>query len=270
MDNREPIDLFITTYLRQAYTEKTLQYLEERTKYPYRLFIINNGGNDEVLDAYKDKIFLRVDVTPNSGVHNAWNLSLAMAESNYFITSDNDIYLPDLRNRMLAHNSMGTDLINQHTTLTDQPCWLERMVKFMDERPDYGAISLHPHVLIGDVSFNLNDPEDVKEVGHCGAVMRIMRTEAVRKTLGWDHVIKSGRNHEELTICSRLKTAGYKIGRTTRIRAYHPFKSDIPGSTWGYPPEFPPELQGHRPEIAEYVKAFDKPEAYDNQTWLPL
>jgi len=243
----KPIDIFIATYLRQFYTQKTLEYLEQRTKYPYRLFILNNGGNDEVLDAYKEKIFLRVDLIPNAGIHALWNTALALAESDYFITTDNDIYVPDL-----------------------EPDWLTQTVKFMDERPDYGAISLHPHIFVGAVGIDPNDPEDVKERNMCGAVMRIMRREAVWKAGGWERVIRTGRNHEERTICSRLKTAGYKVGICSRIRAYHPFGKDIPDqSGWGYPAEFPPDKQGHRPELKDEVLRFDNIAAYDERTWLP-
>jgi len=88
----------------------------------------------------KDKIFLRIKLIPNSGVHAAWNIALSMAESEYFITSDNDIYVPDLESD-----------------------WLTQMVKFMDKRPDYGAISLCPHVFIGAAGIDPSDPEEVKE-----------------------------------------------------------------------------------------------------------
>jgi GT2 family glycosyltransferase len=244
----KPIDIFVTCYLRQFYTEKTINYLFERTKYPFRLFVIHNGGNDEVLEIAnkQNRIFLTVNNSYNVGVHAAWNQALAMAESDYFITSDNDIFVPDL-----------------------DPDWLTQLIKFMDERPDYGAISLCPHVFIGAAGIDPKDPEDVKERNMCGAVMRIMRRDAVWKAGGWEHVIRTGRNHEERTVCSRLQSVGYKIGICSRLRAYHPFGKDIPGS-WGYPPEFTPEMQGHRPEIAEYVKSFDNPERFDQKTWLPL
>ena len=249
----KPIDIFITTYLRQAFTEKTIEYLFERTKYPFRLFVIDNGGNGEVLtEAVKqNKVFLWIKNSVNIGIHASWNLALSMAESEYFITSDNDIYVPDF-----------SGFIENH-------CWLERMVKFMDERPDYGAISLHPHVFIGAAGIDPTDSEDVKERNMCGAVMRIMRTEAVRKSGGWDHVIRTSRNHEERTICSRLHDAGYKVGVATRIRAYHPFGKDIEGNLgWGYT-TITPEEQGHNPDLAEYVKQFDNIDAYDSKTWLP-
>jgi len=232
------IDIFLTTFLRQHFTANTIKYLKERTKTPYRLTIIDNGGNEE----FKDEVDLYVGLSENIGIHGAWNIALALSESEYFITSDNDIYVPQT-----------------------EPDWLSQMVKFMDERPTYGAISLHPHILIGAVGFDPKDPEDVKEVNMCGAVMRIMRTEAVRKVNGWEHKISSGRNNEERWICSRLQGNGWKTGRTTKLRAYHPFGK----TNWGYPESFTPEMQKHNAELKDYVGQFDQMEAYDNETWLP-
>ena len=220
---------------------ETIRYLKERTKYPYRLFLIHNGGNEEALIKYANDFFLVIDPNYNVGIHAAWNIALALAESEYFITSDNDIYVPDTN-----------------------PDWLSTLVRFMDERPDYGAISLHPHILIGNVSEDPNDPEDVKEVDHCGAVMRIMRRDAVWQAGGWEKWVRQGRNHEEHTICSRLHEKGWKTGRTTKLRAYHPF-----GDNWGYPEDFTPEMQGHNPALKEEVKQFDQPTAYDEKTFLP-
>lgn len=264
----EPIDIFITAYLRPQFTRETLRYLFERTRYPFRLFLIHLGGNDEVIKEYADKIFLIIDIPDNIGIHASWNIALSLAESKYFITSDNDIYVPDLisYHKMPALRVDNNDkVLGKYLSPTGPgPCWLERMVGFMDERKDYGAISLHPHVIIGNASEDPTDPEDVKEVDHCGAVMRIMRRSAVWSAGGWERQIKSGRNHEEKTICSRLHEIGMKVGRTTRIRAYHPF-----GENWGYPESFTPEMQNHNPNLKDYVKQFDHMEAYDQKTWLP-
>lgn len=231
------IDIFIGSYLRQNQTMKTIEYLKERTKHPYRLFLIDNGGNV----TFKDQVDHYVELHGNFGVHALWNTALALAESEYFITTDNDIYVPDL-----------------------DPDWLTQLVRFMDERPDYGAISLHPHVFIGAAGIDPLDPEDVKERNMCGAVMRIMRREAVWKAGGWENKIEAGRNHEERTICSRLQTAGYKVGITSRLRAFHPFPPN-----WGYPKEFTPEMQKHNPELEQYVQSFGNMNSYDNKTWLP-
>jgi glycosyltransferase involved in cell wall biosynthesis len=238
------IDIFIGSYLRQEYTRQTIKYLKERTKYPYRLFLLDNGGNKEL----KNEVDIYIGNSENLGIHALWNMALSLAESDYFITSDNDIFVPDL-----------------------EPDWLTQMVQFMDERPDYGAISLCPHVFIGAAGIDPNEKEDVLERNMCGAVMRIMRTDAVRKAGGWLHVIRTGRNHEESTICSQLQTAGYKVGIATRVRAYHPFGKGIEdnGGGWGYPASFTPEMQKHRPELKDYVISFDQPDAYDEKTFLP-
>lgn len=257
----QPIDIFIGSYLRAQYTDKTIEYLLNRTNYPYRLFLIDQGGNQEIYEKYKDKIFLYIKLSQNIGVHAMWNLSLSLAESNYFITTDNDIFAPDLKDRILRKD-------NNYKVTSLQPDWLSRLVGFMDERPDYGAISLHPHIFIGAAGIDPNDLEDVKERNMCGAVLRILRREAVYKAGGWERKIEAGRNHEESTICSRLQTLGYKVGICSRIRAYHPFGKDV-GGNWGYPKEFTPEQQKHNPALEQYVQQFDNMDAYDNDTWLP-
>lgn len=233
----KPVDIFITAFQRQSLTGETIRYLRSRTKYPYRLFLIDNGGNH----VFKDAVDYYIGLSNNVGIHCAWNIALGMAESEYFITTDNDIYVPDL-----------------------ELDWLSQLVGFMDERPDYGAISLHPHIFVGAAGIDPNDPEDVKERNMCGAVMRIMRRDAVWKSGGWENKIEAGRNHEERTICSRLQTNGYKVGITSRIRAFHPFPPN-----WGYNEEFTPEMQKHNPELADYVTSFNNMDAYDNKTWLP-
>ena len=252
---QKPIDIFLCAYLRPMFTEQTILYLKERTKYPYRLFLINNGGNEDITETYKDDIFMTIKLSKNAGVTAAWQIALSLAESEYFITSDNDIYVPELI-----------------STQGNPQDWLEYLIKYMEQRPDFGAISLSPHVLIGDAPMDPTDPEDVKEVPWCGAVMRIMRKDAVKKVNGWADdslpLIRGDRGHEERLVCGRLKEAGYKAGRTTRLRAYHPFGKTT-GGNWGYPEDITPEMQGHNPDLKDYVQQFDNMEAYDERTWLP-
>lgn len=233
----KPVDIFITTFLRQEFSSKCIKYLKERTKTPFRLFVIDNGGNEHL----REEAFLYIALSNNIGVHAAWNLALSLAESDYFITTDPDLLVPDL-----------------------EPDWLSQLCDVMDSNPGYGAISLHPHVFIGAAGIDPATSLPVVERNMCGAVMRIMRTEAVRDAGGWEHKIESGRNHEERTICSRLQSKGWKVGITPKIRAYHLF-----GENWGYPESFTPEMQKHNPELKDYVKQFDHIESYDPKTWMP-
>lgn len=265
-----PIDIFILCYKRPVYTRKTLEYLFERTNYPFRLFLLIQEDDKEsnaVANSFGDKIFMKVNFSKNVGISVAWNIALALAESEYFITSDNDIYVPELRDR----NEINEFYPDGAVRVFDKnaPCWLERLVTYMDERPQYGAISLHPHVFIGAAGIDPHDPEDVKERNMAGGVMRLMRREAVWKAGGWEREIKSGRGTEERVIASRLQTHGYKVGICSRIRAFHPFGKDIEGNTgWGYT-DITPEQQGHNPELKDYVLSFDNPDGYDEKTWMP-
>ena len=235
------VDIFITTYLRQEFTRECIQYLKERTKSPYRLFIIDNGGNEQ----FAKDAFCYIGLSRNIGIHAAWNIALSLAASEYFVTADPDLLVPLL-----------------------DPDWLSQMAAFMDQRSDFAAISMHPHVFIGAVPLDANDPQDVVERNMAGAVFRIMRTNLCRSVGGWDHTINEGRNHEERTICSRLQERGYKVGITPRIRAYHNFGKSS-GGNWGYEKWFTPERQKHTPELEQYVLQFDNRDLYDEKTWLP-
>ena len=66
------IDVFIATYQRQELTRNTLKYLKERTTYPYRLFLLDNGGNEE----FKDQVDYYVGFSKNMGIHALWNVAL--------------------------------------------------------------------------------------------------------------------------------------------------------------------------------------------------
>ena len=228
-------------------TEKCLTYLNNRTKYPYRLFVIDNGstdGTDELLRTWEKKgtIFHWVRMSKNVGVHAGWNLSLGLVMSKYFITADNDLYLPDL-----------------------DPDWLSQLVGLIKHNPDYAAIAAQPHTFLGARTPVLH-PSGVSEVGHCGAVFRIMKTELVKKAGGWKKTFDSKRNDEEKTICSRLQTLGYKVGYACKIKCFHDFGED---DNWGYG-KIKPHEHGHRvpgKEIWPTPNMMNKLELYNPKTW---
>lgn len=244
----KPIDIFMTCWNRASFTHNTLTYLYERTKYPYRVIAIDNNSEDETqnilaVSEVVGKVFHTVKHTKNIGIHQAWNTALGLADSEYFITTDNDIYVPQV-----------------------DPDWLTQLVQFMDDRPDYGAIALQPHMFLGS-SDPTPDPSGVVEVSHCGAVMRLMRKKAVLEAGGWDKHYNANRNHEELTVCSRLRTAGYKCGYTSYLRAYHDWGDD---NNWGYG-DVHPHVHGHRipgEEIWPSPEAMkNQDDQFDTNTW---
>lgn len=243
----DPVDIIIGTFNRKAMTEKCLTYLNNRTKYPYRLFVVDNNstdGTDEILRRFEKKgtIFHWVKMSKNVGIHMLWNTGLGLVSSEYYCTADNDLYVPDL-----------------------EPDWLDQMVRLIRNNPEYGAIAAQPHTFLGARAPEVH-PSGVSEVGHCGAVFRIMKTELVKKAGGWKYVFDSKRNDEEKTICSRLKTLGYKVGYANHIKCWHDFGTD---DNWGYE-KITPHEHGHRIpglEIWPTPSMLNKPELYDEKTW---
>ena len=242
----EPIDIVITAFKRPKMLMETIKYLKERTKYPYRLFIIHNGGSEEALIECEKDTFLIIDPSYNVGIHCAWNLALAMVSSKYFITCDPDILVPDL-----------------------EPDWLTQMVELMDRRTDYGAIALQPHKFIGLEPSVYPDDGEIINTPMVGAVARLMRLDAVWKGGGWERFVRQSRNHEEATIAGRLNAVGYKIGYTSKMKAFHMFGTEGESDPWGYEKDVTPESHGHR-NIWPIPWVYGRREEYDNKTWEKL
>ena len=242
----QPIDIFITAFKRPKMTMETIKYLKERTKYPYRLFMIHQEGNEEAMIEYANDFLLIIDPNYNVGIHQAWNWSLATAASDYFITTDNDILVPDL-----------------------EPDWLTQLVGLMDARPDFGAIALQPHKFIGlEPSVYPNDGEIIS-TPMVGACMRIMRRDAVWKAGGWERWVRQSRNHEEATICGRLNAVGYKFGYAAKMKAFHMFGTEGESNYWGYPLDSKPEDTGHR-DLWPPLYIYGDRTKHNEKTWDEL
>lgn len=225
----KPIDIWMVAYQRKEMTENAINYLCTRTDYPYRLFVVDNHSTDgthEMLQKMeKDgRVFLSVRLSRNVGIHMAHNIGLALVDSDYCISTDNDIYVPDLRER-------------------DGACWLTHMVGLMDDPKNkiYSAIAAQPHVFLGAKGLD-GAKNGVFEAPMCGAVMRIMRTDVIKRVGGWDRRYDANRNHEEKTICSRIQSLHGKVGYAENIVCYHDFGED---NNWGYE-DIHPHEHGHR------------------------
>jgi GT2 family glycosyltransferase len=104
---------------------------------------------------------------------------------------------------------------------------------------------------------------EVKETTHCGGVLRMMRTELVRKVGGWPDE-DTTRGHEEIYICGKLREMGYKVGYFVDMFAWHQFGDD---DNWGYGGISLSE-HGHNP-IQPGSSFYDKIKC-DPKTWRPL
>jgi len=243
------ISIVMTSYLRLNYTEQTIKYLRERTDTPFRLIVVDNGSDSSTQDMLirGKKLGLIDDLVllkENYGIHAAKNIGFSLVHGHdFYVDTDNDIFVPKLT-----------------------PDWLTHLYSLMSRNPDYGAIACQPQTFIGGIS-RLSEGKGVFETSHCGAVMRMMRVDAVRKAGGWEKVWDAKRNHEEHYICGLLKGQGLKVGYANDIICFHPFHQEGTDK-WGYPAHMTPEEHGHHDvHIPDSVADISR---YNPFTWKEL
>jgi len=218
----EPVDIVMVSYQRFDFTKKSIQYIKERTKTPYRLIVVDNCSDLEIqqkLFNLKQNGYIQhlILLEENYGIHMAKNYGLSLVRSErYYIDTDNDLLCPNL-----------------------EPDWITSLVGLMDKYPKYGAIACRPQVLVGRGGHEFDGPDEVVKFNHLGAHLRIMRTDVVRKVGGWEKNWTANRNHEDKYISTLLQDEGYDVGYAKNVRCFHQFSVN-----WGYK-DIPIEKHGH-------------------------
>jgi len=234
-----PIDIVMTTWKREELTTLSLSVLEKNTNYPYRLILIDNGSKEDAREFYAQTADIYIKLDKNYGLEKAKNIGMDYVESDYFISTDNDILVPP------------------EGPLTDnQGDWLESLIMLKDGLPEYAAIALRPQTLVGTDDKKVFTDEDsiITEFSHIPGYMRIMDTKLTKEAGAWGDK-RPLRGHEELWISNKFKEMGYKVGWATQLRCCHLFGED----NWGYG-DLKPEEHGHIPiwpmpkDNFEYIK----------------
>ena len=224
MELTKPIDIVLVCWNRPKFTRWSIQSIRDNTKYPHRLIVIDNGSDwqlqgDLVEMKYNGWIDTIVLLDKNYGLETAKNLGMNFVESDYFISTDNDI---------LAYKY--------------EPCWLERLVWLMDHHPEYAAIGCRPQILVGSGNPFEGKTEDIVDFPHIPGYLRIMRTQLTRDAGAWNDK-RPSRGHEEIWISERFRGMGYKVGWANDVRCWHLFGEE----NWGYNKELSAEDHGHNP-----------------------
>lgn len=164
---KEVIDISMVTCNRLHLLKETIEALETRLKTPYRLIVVDNGSSDGTIEWLKelskvskyqvDTIFneIPVDLAHTS------TQGLEMATSRLFVTTMDDILIPDLD---------GDDV-------------LARLIEMIDRRQDLGAICLRTAIM--QRKFPEEEVLIVKKA--CPAYFRIQRTEEIKSLGGFGH-----------------------------------------------------------------------------------
>lgn len=209
----------MTTWKREIITLLAIDTLMKNTDFPFRLIVIDNGSDQYAQLIYEDVADVYHKFDENMGLEYAKNYGMNYVNSDYFISTDNDILVPK----------------------KDGECWLTRLFMLFSTNQDFGAIALRPQVLVGTGDIFGANPPDILEFSHVPGYMRIMDTNLVKELGAWNDK-RPLRGHEEYWISERIRKSGKKVGWASNINCYHMFGD----SNWGYQ-GMTPEETGHNP-----------------------
>lgn len=207
MDKKIPIDILLVTYKRLHFLKKTVESIYNNTSYPYRLWVINNGADDEEtlrwLPTNKSNGYFYDYITLPENVGLAGGLTAG------FNKIKEDIKAKDISEYVIATED---DLTCPNLT----PCWLERLVHLQEKYPDQGAIALR---------IERTRRRDIDEEGEiipsstvCPAVFRITRRKIVEEMGGFGNA----KHWEGFSFSNKMKSIGYpKMAMATHIYSSH-------------------------------------------------
>ena len=192
---REPLDIIMLTFNRLEHLVSTVEALEARTSEPYRLTIVDNASGADVRNWLADnrQRFHQVILRPTNEHLPAFQHGIAATTSDPYLLAEPDLIVPDL-----------------------DPSWLSRLQGLLDEHPDFGLIGLgldpanRPAVL-GPEEIDPGSVvgEHIVE-GNLGMWFQMIRRDALRVPYELD-----------AQACEAIRSAGYRVGWTRTMRAYH-------------------------------------------------
>ena len=210
----EPIDIILVTYQRLHFLKRTLEAINDRTFYPYRLIVVDNNSTDGTQKYLKrqnkiGRVQECIFLSENLGLPEALNKGFELVRSDLFITTQDDLIPPDLR-----------------------PCWLERLVHLFNKYyPDYGSICMR---IQRTRRLEWNEEDDIIEnKKSMPAVFRIQKKSDLEK-LG-NRPFGKLRHWESHTFARTMRQLKKKFGMATHLYANHlGFMSENKGYPKGF------------------------------------
>jgi hypothetical protein len=191
----EPVDIILLSYNRLEYLIRTVEALDERTRDPFRVTLVDNASDSDVRNwivANRHR-FHRLILQPENEHIAGFQRGIDATESDPFVLAEPDLVVPAL-----------------------EPSWLRRLRDLMDRHPDFGLIGVgldtanRPPVL---------GPERIDEAA-------LVDGEIVEGNLGiWFQMIRRDalgeRYEKDSAACAAIRAAGYRVGWAPGIRAFH-------------------------------------------------
>jgi glycosyltransferase involved in cell wall biosynthesis len=194
----QPIDIILLTWNRKKLLKNTLQKIEERTKYPYNLIVVDNFSQDGTQDFLRKELergFIKTLILndENIGQTRAFNKAFDHVKSETFIVTQDDLWPPDLK-----------------------PCWLEQMNSLINKYPDHGAICMRVQRI---PNVNFTDQGELTPCrSACPAYLRIQRRSDILK---FPNKFGDRMFHEAALLQSLMHNIKKKCSFATNIWAHH-------------------------------------------------
>ena len=156
------INIVVLTCNRIALLKQIIIGFEERLKTPYRLIVIDNNSKDgtaEYLQGLKDIVLIHNGDGQERGLCDAYTQGLDYVDSELFITTQDDLLIPDL-----------------------EPDVLTQLIDLFERNPDYGAVCLRT----ADMKRRPYLGEElIWKINACPGVFRIQRKSDMMKLGGF-------------------------------------------------------------------------------------
>jgi hypothetical protein len=190
----EPVDVILLTYNRLDYLQEMLDGLEQRTRWPYRLTIVDNASGARTrqwLRAHRDR-FERIIWNPHNEHLAAHQHGIAATSSPLFVVSD-------------------ADLVPMEPLASG--CWLTLLVALAERHPDFGLIGARLDSVtearnVHEQGAPVVDGEIIE--GPTGVWLNLIRRSALRVPYMGDGITGYA-----------LRRAGYRVGIGAEVRCTH-------------------------------------------------
>ena len=195
---KKPIDIILLTWNRIELLKETLAQIENRTRYPYNLIVVDNfsqDGTQEFLRQETERGLIKTLILndKNIGQTRAFNKAFDHVNSETFIVTQDDLLPPDLK-----------------------PCWLEQMDAMLRKHPGHGAICMRVQ-RIPNVNFT-GQGELTPCRSACPAYLRIQYKADVMR---FPNKFGDRMFHEAAHLQNLMHNIKKKCSFTTNIWAHH-------------------------------------------------
>lgn len=190
-------DIVVFTCERLSLLKRTLEYIWDRTRTPYRLHILDDaslGGNAAYIQGLEaqGKVASASCRKQRLGVAANLRALLSITQSDPIIVTDDDVLCPDV-----------------------EPDWLARELAIMVQSPGLGILSLNNPQATTNTRYIERGPE-MTRYGNVGAVFAMIRRAVLKAVVTPDGPVKPMKY-----LCSHAIQAGFDVGCLTDTYCQH-------------------------------------------------